>query len=121
MDWTSNVDVDSVNLRDPHWRVTPLGWFSDDEKLLEPGRNNEGRFHCISDQELDSLAVAKPPVNTVYSTKWVVRNFTDWMQHRNIGSDNSTPRKVPNNLLDGCSADDPLPTAHWSSLPRPFH
>ena len=53
------------------------------------------------------------PVNTEYATKWAVRNFTDWVQHRNADSDNSSKKRVPNNLLDSCSADD---LNHWLSL-----
>ena len=49
----SKANVDSVNLCNTHWRVAPLGWFSDDEELPEPARkkktkHDEGRFHCIN-------------------------------------------------------------------------
>ena len=73
----ARANLESVNLHDPCWRVEPLGWFSDDEEQPEPKMKKfkgiEGqRFHCISEEELDNLVVAKPPINTEYSTKWAV-------------------------------------------------
>ena len=62
--------------------------FSDEElepekKKLKQTLDGGQRFHCISEKELDSLVVAKPPVNTEYSTKWAVRNFNDWKLQKN--------------------------------------
>ena len=31
-----SVDLESIDLRDPCWRLEPLGWFSDDEEQPEP-------------------------------------------------------------------------------------
>ena len=68
--------VDGEKLR---WKLTPEGWSSDDE-ALEPEKklkDNGGlslcqRFHRVSEEELDSLVVAKPPTNTAYATNWAV-------------------------------------------------
>ena len=88
------AETRDVNLRDPRWRVAPQGWFSDEDEpepekkkfkqtLDGPGQ----RFHCITEKELDSLVVAKPPVNTEYSTKWATTST--------IGSTRETPLTRP--------------------------
>lgn len=75
-------DPERVNLRDPRWRETPRGWFSDEDSE-EPTYTPETKkfkgvvlarqhFHCIDEIELGSLTVAKPSANTEYSTKWAV-------------------------------------------------
>ena len=65
-----------VNLRDPHCRVAPQGWFTDEDepepekKKFKQTLDGRGqRFHYITEKELDSLVVAKLLVNTEYSTK----------------------------------------------------
>ena len=110
------VDGNSVDLHDPLWRAAPYGWFSDEDDTIQPqrkkikGADQEKRFRCISDKELDNLIVAKPPVNTEYSTNWALRNFADWSRQRNT---TSTNKPVPENLLTSGSADD---LNYWLSL-----
>ena len=143
------TDTNNVDIRDPRWRVAPQGWLSDEE--LEPERKklkqgvDGGRFHCITEKELDSLVVAKPPVNTEYSMKWAVRNFNDWMRKRNATHPSTFSIAIPENLLESGSTDqlrhwlslyvvktwnkqgqplsakDPLPAAHWTPSPCPYY
>ena len=112
------AETRDVNLRDRRWRVAPQGWFSDEDEpepekkkfkqtLDGPGQ----RFHCIIEKELDSLVVAKPPVNTEYSTKWAVKNFDDWKHQRN--ATHSSDKTIPENLLESGSVDQ---LCHWLSL-----
>ena len=100
----------NIDLRDPRWRVAPQGWFSDEDEL-EPEKkkfkqslDRGQRFHCATEKELDSLVVAKPSVNTKYSTKWAIRNFNNWMHQRNTTL-SSESRTIPDNLLESGSAD----------------
>ena len=75
----ARANLESVNLRDTRWRVEPLGWFSDDEEQPDSKTKNfkgvnEGQgFYCISQEELDNLVIAKPPINTEYSIKWLCK------------------------------------------------
>ena len=79
----NKADTHDVDVCDPYWRVVPQGWFSDKDefepemKKFTPTLDGGQHFHCITEKELDSLVVAKPPVNTEYSTKWAFRNFND--------------------------------------------
>lgn len=79
----NKADTHDVDVCDPCWRVVPQGWFSDEDefepemKKLTPTLDGGQHFHCITEKELDSLVVAKPPVNTEYLTKWAFRNFND--------------------------------------------
>ena len=111
------VDTRDIDLCDPRWRVAPQGWFSDEEEL-EPEKKklkqtlDRGRFHRITEKELDSLVVAKPPVNTEYSTKWAVRNFNDWKHQRNATC-SSESKAIPDDLLESGSVHQ---LCHWLSL-----
>ena len=114
-----NIDPNSVDLRDPRWRVAPLGWFSDEEEPVEPEKkkfkHTEGVqwFHCVSEGELDSFVVTKPSVNTEYSMKWAVKNFSDWMEQRNACSQQTSSKLVPRSLLKNGLADE---LNYWLSL-----
>ena len=114
-----NADTLDVDLCDPRWRVAPQGWFSDEDepdpekKKFKQTLDGGQRFHCITEKELNSLVVAKPPVNTEYSTKWAVRNFNDWKQQRKA-SQSSESKAIPENLLESSSVDQLCPH------PRPF-
>ena len=37
-----NINPNSVDLCDPHWRVTPLGWFNDEEPVKPEMKHTEG-------------------------------------------------------------------------------
>ena len=113
----SKDDTCDVDLRDPCWRVAPQGWYSEDElkpekKKFKPSLDGGQHFHCITEKELDSLVVAKPPVNMEYSTKWVVQNFNNWMHQRNTTL-SSESNAIPENLLESGSADQ---LCYWLSL-----
>ena len=110
--------VDGDKLR---WKLAPEGWSSDDE-ALEPEKkklkHNGGlslcqRFHRVSEEELDSLIVAKPPTNMAYATKWAVRNFREWMNQRNSRPNLPPTQIIPENVLESGSTDD---INHWLSL-----
>ena len=56
--------------------------------------------------------MAKPPLNTEYSTNWSVRNFNDWKCQRSI-THSSESKAIPENLLESGSVDQ---LCHWQSL-----
>ena len=56
-----------------------------------------------STEELENLSVPKMPKNTETSTKWVIKNFTDWVHGHNLRNpDNKCPKEV---LLPMCSVE----------------
>ena len=82
-----------MNLRDPRWRVAPQGWSATKVNLSQKKSNSKTldgpgqRFHCITEKELDSVVVAKLPVNTEYSS--------GLLKTSTIGSTRETPLTRP--------------------------
>ncbi len=60
-------------------------------------------FQTVSSKELEQLSTVKQPKNTEYSTKWALKNFTDWKTERNAAFAD-TP--VPDKLLETASPED---------------
>ena len=67
----AHIEICSVDLRDPRWRVALYGWFcgqTKPERETFKGADEEKRFHCVSEQELDSLVIAN---------QWALRSMHD--------------------------------------------
>ena len=61
------------------------------------------RFKKASNSELQELSKPKMPKNTSTSTRWAMKNLTDWFNHYNAANqENQCPEEV---LLPSCSAE----------------
>ncbi len=57
------------------------------------------RFRTIGGEELEATIRGRIPANTSKSTKWTVRVWNTWVEHRNGIQQNSEVPKVP--MLEG--------------------
>lgn len=65
---------------------------ADENENHEPGAKKrrlsltlkKDRFKTVSSAELDELSKVTMPKNTTSSTRWAMKNFTDWFEAYNI-------------------------------------
>ena len=91
-----------------------LGFKWDDDFQDQPHpphtKRAKTRFKAVTDDEITKLSTVQRPKNTEYSTKWALKNFTEWRNARNT---NNPDAQVPVTLIED---GDPEELNKWLSF-----
>ena len=71
-------------------------------------KKKHNRLNFVNENQVKELSVPTPPKMTTYSTKWAVKNFTDWRNSCN----KTYSDKVPDNLW----VKEPEEIGRWLSF-----